>query len=270
MNELLLALDRLDGQLTERHACFRRKECRNEFARLYACKHFSQSDEDGLTIEMIKRINISSTARTFLEVGVGNGQENNTLVLLSMGWHGAWLGGEELCFNPITSSNKLTFIRSWINSDNITQLAFQALERAKVDPGQLGLLSIDLDGNDFYLLQMILKAGIHPEIIICEYNAIFPPNVQWSLAYNSDHQWRGDHLFGASLLTFADLLKKFGYFLVACNPGTGCNAFFTKETYRGSFPDVPCSIEDIYMPPYYRINNKFHHAISPQFLQAIV
>lgn len=54
-------------------------------------KCFSQSDEDGITLEIIRRINIESGV--YAEFGVGNGLENNTLILASLGWKGFWVGG---------------------------------------------------------------------------------------------------------------------------------------------------------------------------------
>jgi hypothetical protein len=269
MQELFWVIDRLDGQLTEINARARRRECHNEFARKYACKHFSQSDEDGITLEIIKRV-INPRQKTFIEIGVGNGQENNTLVLLSIGWRGVWLGGEDLCFDIVEPGKRLTFIKSWISNENIINLASRALVQANIDIHNLGLLSIDLDGNDYYLLKSLLEAGCLPEVIVCEYNAIFPPSAEWCQAYNPNHQWASDHLFGASLLSFVKLLEEYNYFPVACNPGTGCNVFFAKISYRSAFPDVPTSIEDIYIPPYYRVNNKFHHSLSPQFLKTLI
>jgi hypothetical protein len=63
----------------------------------FGAKYFSQTDEDGITLEIVKRIGIA--CGTFAELGVGNGLENNTLILLANGWRGFWLGGEELSFN---------------------------------------------------------------------------------------------------------------------------------------------------------------------------
>ena len=52
----------------------------------FGAKYFSQTDEDGITLEIIRRLGI--TAGTFAELGVGNGIENNTLILLASGWRG--------------------------------------------------------------------------------------------------------------------------------------------------------------------------------------
>ncbi|MBI2751816.1 MAG: hypothetical protein HYX43_21400, partial [Burkholderiales bacterium] len=59
----------------------------------FGAKHYSQNDEDGVIEEITRRV-IGNRPGTFLELGVGNGLENNTLNLLAKGWRGAWLGGE--------------------------------------------------------------------------------------------------------------------------------------------------------------------------------
>jgi len=270
MQALYQAIHGLDGQLTEIISQNRKRDCSNDFARKYARKHFSQSDEDGLTLEIFNRLCPHfSDANTFLEIGVGNGQENNTLVLLTLDWRGVWIGGEDLCFS-LNNCNKLAFVKSWITVSNVAELAKAGFFRLNIDQSKLGLLSLDLDGNDYYVLETLLQAGLSPEVIICEYNAIFPPNAEWCQPYNESHQWKCDHLFGASLLAFVRLLEKYGYFLVACNPQTGCNAFFTRKKYRILFPEVPTLIEDVYVSPYYRVNNKFAHAISREFLESVI
>ena len=58
----------------------------------YGFKVYSQNDEDGIIQEILNRI--GETSKTFVEFGVGNGLENNTLTLLLKGWHGLWIEGE--------------------------------------------------------------------------------------------------------------------------------------------------------------------------------
>ena len=80
---------------------------------------FSQNDEDGLTIEILKRLGISKG--TFCEFGVGDGTENNTLILLALGWSGVWIGGQDIVLNT-SNSSKLKFIKNWITKENILDL----------------------------------------------------------------------------------------------------------------------------------------------------
>src|SRR5216117_3899221 len=53
-------------------------------------KYFSQNDEDGILLEILRRLGIDNGV--FVELGVGTGLENNTLILLMSGWQGVWLG----------------------------------------------------------------------------------------------------------------------------------------------------------------------------------
>ena len=63
---------------------------------LYGKKCFSQNDEDGLTLEIIKRLGIKKGV--FTELGPGNGTENNTICLAALKWKGFWVGSEDLKF----------------------------------------------------------------------------------------------------------------------------------------------------------------------------
>lgn len=248
----------------------RLSSCKNDFAKKYARKHFSQTDEDGITIEIINRI--KSTNKTFCnsfaEFGVGDGLENNTLVLLSLGWKGSWFGGESLAFNPKDSS-RLNFHKTWITKENVISLCQQSLKDCGSE--KIEVISLDLDGNDHYLLQTILNASVKPSLFIVEYNAIFPVGADWKIRYNEWHQFKNDQYFGASLESLIRLFSDFGYFLVACNPRTGANAFFVRNEYRHLFPDIPDRIEDIYVSPFYNLdNNNFTHRISPEFIKSII
>ena len=81
----------------------------------FGAKFFSQSDEDGITLEIIRRLELKTG--TFLEFGVGDGTENNTLVLLSIGWRGAWVGGENLAFDPDVNPKRLFYKKEWVSHD---------------------------------------------------------------------------------------------------------------------------------------------------------
>jgi hypothetical protein len=79
----------------------------------FGAKYSSQADEDGITLEILKRIVIKGG--TFAELGVGDGLENNTLVLLASGWHGFWIGGQDLCFNHKLNPRRFAFIKAWVS-----------------------------------------------------------------------------------------------------------------------------------------------------------
>jgi hypothetical protein len=228
-------------------------------------KCFSQTDEDGITLEILKRLNILENG-VYAEYGVGNGVENNTLILAALGWSGFWVGGEELVFDASKNQNFI-YCKEWITLENILPISLQALE--KINKKSTDVISLDLDGNDIYFVEHLLKNGMKPKLFIVEYNAKFPPPIKFQINYNDNHQWNGDDYFGASLYSFFELFAKHGYKLVCCNSHTGANAFFVDANYSHLFTDVPRSINDIYVEPNYYLYNKYAHPQSLKTLQNI-
>ena len=116
-------------------------------------------------------------------------------------------------------------------------------------------MSIDLDGNDYYILDAI--RSISPRVIVAEYNAKFPPDIFWVMQYNEAHHWDSSDYFGASLKALADLLAARGYALVGCSV-LGTNAFFVRKdlvappphSARHSPPKITMSPRDIFSTPY--------------------
>ena len=131
-------------------------------------------------------------------------------------------------------------------------------------------MSLDLDGNDLYLVDAILHAGFKPKLFIVEYNAKFPPPVEFTIAYDAGHVWRANDYFGASLTSFVKLFARFGYMLVCCNAATGANAFFVHESYRDQFQDVPSDIRDVYQEPRYWLYGRYGHAQSVSTVERIL
>lgn len=227
-------------------------------------KHFSQNDEDGLIEEILRRIRGQGPG-TFLELGVGDGAENNTLNLLASGWHGAWLGGEALRFAE--TGPRLTFRRCWIDRDNVAALARDALRAQGIESPDV--LSIDLDGNDFHFCQALLASGLRPALWVLEYNARFGAGSEWVMPYDPQHRWDGSDYFGASLAAFQNLMHGAGYRLVACNV-TGANAFFVRQELTGAFQELPSDWRRLYMPPGYVQYPWLGHRPSPRTIESIV
>ena len=210
---------------------------------------YSQADEDGILHEIFRRI--GEGQRTFLELGVGNGLENNTLFLLIQGWNGIWIEGSD---RKAAASKKnlavqiaegrLQIEQNFITAPTIDQKIASLTAGRDVD-----LLSIDLDGNDYYVLDAI--RSISPRVIVAEYNSKFPPDVPWIIEYNESHRWDGTDYFGASLKSLELLLTKRGYALVGCNI-VGTNAFFVRtDLVNESRFCAPFTAENHYEPSRY-------------------
>jgi hypothetical protein len=125
----------------------------------HGAKYFSQNDEDGILIEVLKRLNIQNG--TFVEIGVGNGLENNTLILLMLGWRGLWLGGEEIAFST-DASTRLNFHKLWVTPQNVGNAFSDGLAKLQVHTNHLDVLSVDVDTFDRDVVEGILAAGMRP------------------------------------------------------------------------------------------------------------
>jgi hypothetical protein len=224
-------------------------------------KYFSQNDEDGILLEILKRINLkkSKDKPSFIEFGVENGLECNSLILLMNYWKGIWVGNEDLAFD-LNESKNLHYKKGWVTLENCAAIYAEGLK--KINESEYDLLSMDLDGNDLHFIKSILEEKYKPKIIIAEYNAKFPPPIKFSVTYDAEHNFKDDYM-GASLQSLCDLLIPNGYFLACCNI-TGSNSFFVSSEYKNAFTDIPSSINQLFMPPNYGIVTRVGHPVSPK------
>ena len=209
----------------------------------YGFKAYSQTDEDGIIQEIFQRIGV--TNKTFIEIGVGDGLENNTLFLLLKGWKGFWVDGDLKNIKAIHNkflflkdSGRLSIKQVWIDKDNIDSLINDFGL-----PQEIDLLSIDIDGNDYHVFKNIVS--LNPRVVVIEYNAKLPPPVKWVMTYNQCHTKTNTDYFGASLKSFEYLFQKKGYLLVGCNI-IGVNAFFVRKDLIEEHFHSDCSAENHY------------------------
>jgi len=214
----------------------------------YEFKVFSQAGEDGIISEIFNRI--GTTNKFFVEFGVGNGLENNSAYLLVKGWQGYWIeGSDRFCqsirqsFEDLIANQQLTLKNTFITAANIEDLF-----REGNVPTELDLLSIDIDGNDYWVWQAI--TNYRPRVVILEYNAIYPPESSWVMQYNPSHQWKYNSHMGSSLKALEKLGHQKGYKLVACS-FSGVNAFFVREDLLADHFCSPFSAENHYEPARY-------------------
>ena len=204
----------------------------------FGFKVFSQSNEDGLIQYLINQVDIPN--KTFIEFGVENYTECNTkFLLLHNNWSGYVMDGsinnmETLKKNTIYWQHDIVAKGVFITKENINELI---AERGFDE--EVGILSIDIDGNDYWVWDAI--NCIKPCIVIVEYNHIYGPNAKISIPYKSDFYRTDAHFsnlyWGASLGAYVHLGKKKGYDLVCINQ-LGHNAFFVREDLRGNLPAV--------------------------------
>lgn len=233
-------------------------------------KCFSQTDEDGITLEILRRIDSLHGGGVFAEFGVGNGMENNSLILAALGWKGFWVGGQDIVLNvEVAVKNKrFAFLKTWVTRENIIELTKAGLK--EINEPHIDVLSLDLDGNDYYFVDTLLIANIRPKLFIVEYNAKFPPPVEFIIGYNSEHIWQGDDYFGASLTSFSKLFQKHNYRLICCNAQSGANAFFIDRAFDDKFADIPADINELYVEPRYQLYHKHDHSHSTSTVEQLL
>ena len=195
---------------------------------------FSQWGEDGIIDWLVERL--SGIPETFIEFGVSDYREANTRLLLQLrNWRGLVMDGSEANIRSIQAQDlywrhELTARCAFIDRDNINQvIAASGLQ------GDIGLLSIDIDGNDYWIWQAI--DAVSPVIVVCEYNAVLGDRCALTVPYRADFQRTREHhsnlYFGASIRALVALGKSKGYSFVGTT-STGCNAFFVRNDHAES------------------------------------
>ncbi len=216
---------------------------------------FSQSGEDGIIEEIFNRI--GTTNKYFVEFGVQDGLECNSTYLLLKNWNGLWLEGSKKYTKRIIKNfsfiigKQLNVKNSFITAENIENI----FKEQKV-PQEIDLLSIDIDGNDYYVWSAI--NAYSPRVVVIEYNATLRPNIEWIKAYQADSVWDRTMHFNASLKSMELLGLKKGYKLVGCN-FHGTNAFFVREDLVKDKFSTPFNAEYHYEPARYHMINRYGH-----------
>jgi len=200
---------------------------------------YSQHDEDGILLYLFARI--GARTRCSVEICAGNGIECNTAnLLLNHRWTGLLVDGSEenveaatafyrdrpetMHWPPVTK-------RAWLTRDNVN-----AVIREAGFGGEIDLLSLDVDGVDYWLWEAL--DAVHPRVVVLEYNHLLGPDVSMSVPYRDDFvadftQYGSDYA-GASLRAFVNLGRRKGYRFVGTN-SIGTNAFFVGS-------DVPVNL----------------------------
>ncbi len=195
---------------------------------------FSQFGEDGILCWLTSRL--PQIPKIFLEIGTQDYWESNTRFLLKLkNWKGFLIEGSKTDINKIKSQriywqHKLKAIHAFVNKDNINQLI-----KDNLNEKDIGLLSIDIDGNDYWILEKLEE--ISPAIVVCEYNSIFGDLRKLTVPYDENFIRNTKHYsnlyFGCSIKALKNLMDYKGYFFI----GTSCsgvNAFFVKNEFKFS------------------------------------
>ncbi len=220
-------------------------------------KLYSQNGEDGMLLYIFSKIGV--TNRRFVEFGIGDGRECNTANLaLNFGWRGLLMDGskEYVALAKQYYKNELYYKRQlkdrsrdvkvvycFVTTDNIN-----AVLRDNGIEGEIDLLSIDIDGNEYWIWKTI--TAINPRVVVIEYNASMGDKESITVKYDPEFDKHNyvpfNFYYGASLAALTKLAHSKGYILAGCD-STGLNAFFIRgDSARGKFADV--SVEEAYFP----------------------
>ncbi len=192
---------------------------------------FSQNGEDGVLAEIFDRIGPGD--RFFVEFGAEDGLEGNTRFLREvLGWRGAYIEADPDQHQRLTDRVDpltCTVVCSMVTPQNIESL----LEQAGV-PAAFDLLSIDIDGQDYYVWRAIER--FRPRVVVIEYNAGLAPGRALVEPAGRGPWDRTDH-FGASIEALTALGRSKGYRFVHADLA-GINAFFVADECAGPFADI--------------------------------
>jgi hypothetical protein len=205
---------------------------------------FSQFGEDGIIQHLVGRVPVEY--EVFVEFGVEDYSESNTrFLLVHDNWRGLVMdgGGAHEAFLRRTGldwRHDITAKTAFVDRDNINGL----IRSAGIE-GDIGLLSVDIDGNDLWVLEAI--DVVSPRILVVEYNSNFGPEAAVTVPYDPGFE-RGQahpsHLYwGASLAALDLVAGRKGYVLVGGN-SAGNNAFWVREDVAGDL--VRVAVKDAY------------------------
>lgn len=201
-------------------------------------KVFSQFGDDGIIQYLVNTLSIEP--KTFVEFGVENYVESNTrLLLINNNWSGLVMDGNKSHIDYITQDeiswrHNLKAVCAFITKENINSL----LEDNGFT-GEIGLLSIDIDGNDYWVWKEITV--VNPVVVIVEYNSIFGADRAVTIPYKHDFERSKAHYsnlyWGTSLKALCVLAEEKGYYFVGSN-SAGNNAYFVRKDKIGSLKPI--------------------------------
>lgn len=221
---------------------------------------FSQWGEDGIIQHLVNNIHIENPI--FIEFGVETYTESNTrFLLVNNNWSGLVIDGSESNVNYIKSDKiywryNLKAECSFIDKDNINQI----IKKNGIS-GDIGLLSVDIDGNDYWVWDAI--DVVNPAMVVCEYNSLWGAKKSVTTPYRADFTRSNAHpsnlYYGASIQALVDLANHKGYALVAGN-SAGNNVFFVRNDLLNDLPTL--SAEQAWVKSQFRESRDVNNALT--------
>ena len=194
---------------------------------------YSQEGVDGILLAIFSEIGVEH--ERFVEIGCGDGRECNTANLsLNLNWSGTLIDADPVRLASARrfydrmlklQTAEVTIVETYLTRDNVNQVITDSGVSGEID-----LLSIDLDGNDYWIWNEL--TAVQPRVVVAEYNASFGPDEAITVPYAADFDCFSAHpsgfYHGASLAALAKLADSKGYTLVAVE-SQGVNAIFLRR-----------------------------------------
>ena len=209
---------------------------------------FSEFEEDGHLLYLLTLA--GATSRTVVEISSQDGRVcMATNLLVHHQWRGFLFDGDPtfvaegkrfFAGHPATPVPPVMKVQ-WFTRDNVNQ----ALASAGV-PGEVDVLSLDIDGNDLHLWSAMT---MRPRILICEFNNAVPSELALTIPYQPDFDFAAlppdSAMFrSASLAAYVAVCRRKRYRLVGIN-AFGFNAIFLREDVLATeMPEIPVSVLD--------------------------
>ena len=191
---------------------------------------WSQFSEDGLTLAIFREA--GTVNARFVEIGCGANGGNSGFLAAELGWSGLMVDADEQLLGVArhTFTEQVDVVEAWVTRENVNDL----LEAHGMD-GEIDLLSIDIDGNDYWVWEALNV--VSPRLVIMEANLLFGRDRAVVVPYDADFDRKDikPSYFGASLAALAKLADVKQYRLVAVE-GSGPNAFFLRNDVAPHIP----------------------------------
>jgi len=185
-------------------------------------KKYSQNNEEGYIRHILATI---GDGKFLVDLGAKDGfNQSNTRYFVEKGYQGLLIDSDDM------AGESKEVRRHKIFSGNIIPLL-----RTYKCPKSFDLLSIDLDGTDYWVLKMILK-NYSPKLIVAEFNPTLEQGKALTVPDAQDFKWEGDNYFGFSFEAGKRLGAEFGYTIV--HQENNMNMFLVSNEFLNGV-DVP-------------------------------
>lgn len=210
---------------------------------------YSQGAEEAMLARIFELV--TPRHKFCVELGASDGlrNSNTALLLREHGWSGVMIEASDYRFGKLrdnyAGAANVRLVRETVHPQTVERVFAEAGV-----PEDLDLLSIDIDGNDYWVWRALERC--RPQVLVIEYNPYYAPPERWVMKFNPEHAWDGTTYYGASLESLVALGKAKGYELICCDK-QGNNAFFVESALYARFALEDNRPQVLYRPAMYKV-----------------